>query len=1286
MKLHARTISAAIAAACAATAFVHAAFASNQKKAAPEDWQNAEVFRINKEKAASYAKLYDTFDDALNGADSPYEASLDGKWKFTFSGCPALRPVNFYNEYFDVSKWGEIEVPANWESQGFGTPNYTNIKYPFKSNPPRVMDKPDNPLFTNYARNNRNPVGSYRREFTLPANWSTNNVFVKFDGVSSAFYLWINGKKVGYSQDSRTPAVFDISKYVRRGKNSISVEVYKLSDGSYMEDQDFWRLSGIYRHVTLFKRPDVFVRDFFNRAGLENNYKDGTLQTDIDLKNTLKTDEDISLNLTLLDADGNRIFRTEYNATAKGAQETPCKISFPAKRDVKRWSAEEPNLYTLVTELSREGKSVFQAVKVGFRTVERKNGQILVNGLPVLFKGVNRHEHNPSTAQFVTKQDAREDIEMMKKFNVNAIRTSHYPDAPEFYELCDEMGMYVIDEANVEIHDYYLWGGGSIDDKRMDPANWRNAILDRAQNMVMRDKNHASIVIWSLGNESTPTESFANATNWIHKFDSTRLVHFNPDYDVKFADMYSGMYHTPESAKEFVENHNRGEDAKKIPYIWCEYSHAMGNSCGTLGRYWDLIRSEPTVQGGFVWDWKDQGLNKNIPPLVNVSDSACDARDIRVFPHQFNREPMRGVSVVATPGLFEESAKAFTIALTLSERGSVKQQIAYNEGNFKVSKQLVPVKIPETEILAEQGGFFSLAFRQKRTAIEFRLFDGQKWETLTAQLGTPADINNLEIAATAGEGSMRLFVNGKPVATKSMFRCETFGSGEPLVLAPKDKRSAMVAQSFGGAIDRLVVCATAKKAGFSSADDAVCNIDFRQYTQTPRSGTFFAYGGDFADFPNDYDFCCNGLVKPGNTPSPQTAELFKVYQNIHTKIVDFKNGSAVIEIFNENFFRDLSYVGGNWALECNGVEVASGKFDTLGIPAQKSARRAIELPQVSAKGELSLRVSYIENGNSKNFIPKGREVAWDQFALSGKFEATDTSLMPAEPLSAKSEGGILKIGNSLFEAKFDISKGTLIGYAKDGEDLLVSALKPELVRPFTNNDRGGRLEKDLHSYEGAYYMMACRDFKWNATESKATVSATLALPETQTSVSVKYTVTNSGAVFVESAFFFDPAKPAPMRAGFAVRVNNKLDTRSWFGMGPVENYADRSRGAWLGRFENKIDEAFFRYVQPQDSSNLTGVRSITLKGADAKNVLTFETLCEPFEAGTYPFLYADIQQAQHPYEMPDRGITTFTISAMNSGVGGNISWGPSGLPYPEDSVKTGKTYNLSFVIFGTQNN
>ncbi len=600
------------------------------------DWEDNHVLQINREPARAYFIPY-------GEKKGDRMISLNGEWRFRWTKRPEERIKDFYRIDYDANGWETLEVPANWEVNGYGTPIYVSAGYPFKIDPPYVMKEPKKD-WTTYVE--RNPTGQYKRTFNLPSAWKSGQTFLRFEGVMSAFYVWVNGKKVGYSQGSMEPSEFNVTKYLKSGENQIAVEVYKYSDGSYLEDQDFWRFGGIHRDVLMYHTPDIRLRDVAVRTTQEKGEWRLAINPQFAVYNG-ETGEEYRLVATLM--DGEKVVGCDSVATNEtlDLEHKASRMNewFPQRgyRKFERmvisvdkpklWTAESPQLYRLIMEVrGLDGKTIENVEQwIGFREIRIRNGELLVNGEAIKIRGVNRHEHDPRLGRVMTEERMKQDLRLMKEANVNAVRLAHYPNVPRWYELCDSMGMYVMDEADCETH--------GLRGTLASTPDWAEAFLDRAIRMAERDKNHPSVIFWSLGNESGYGPNHAAMSAWLHEFDPTRPVHYEGaqgDPDPSTVDVISRFYPRvmqeylnpgiPEgSDKERAENarwerlleiagktndHSTwvGSDGGPRPVLTSEYAHAMGNAMGNFKEYWDEIKSNPRMLGGFIWDWVDQGI------------------------------------------------------------------------------------------------------------------------------------------------------------------------------------------------------------------------------------------------------------------------------------------------------------------------------------------------------------------------------------------------------------------------------------------------------------------------------------------------------------------------------------------------------------------------------------------------------------------------------------------------------------------------------------------------------
>ena len=576
------------------------------------EWHDLQVNEINRLPLHTMHFAYDPNDFPGTGAEyldkkkSMNYLSLEGTWKFNWVANADERPTDFYKTDLDDSKWNNIQMPGNWEMLGYGQPEYVNVGFAwrghFDQQPPAVPTKD-------------NHVGSYRREINIPSNWDGKRVIAHFGSVTSNIYLYVNGKFAGYAEDSKVAAEFDITPFLKKGKNLIAFQTFRWCDGSWCEDQDFWRLSGPARENYLYARSkDHRLLDVRVETDLKNNYKDGYLNI------TAKVQGNTLAYFGLYDPDGKEVIVTGTDNVKNGVAKYQLRV-----KNVRKWSAETPNLYTLVVSPIQNGGMYLPyeivQVKVGFRKVEIKNKQFLVNGQPVLLKGANRHEIDPDEGYNLSEQRMIQDIMMMKRMNINAVRTCHYPDDPRWYDLCDKYGLYVVAEANQESHGFQYG-----DDAAAKKPEFAKQIMERNQHNVSMFFNHPSIVTWSLGNETVMGDNFLKAYKWIKEQDKTRPVQYEQARRGEGTDIFCPMYYPVAASEKYAKDPN-----SPMPLIQCEYNHTMGNSGGNLSDYWDLIRKYPILQGGFDWDFVDQALHRNI------------VKPMSILPYKMNNEELRKI-------------------------------------------------------------------------------------------------------------------------------------------------------------------------------------------------------------------------------------------------------------------------------------------------------------------------------------------------------------------------------------------------------------------------------------------------------------------------------------------------------------------------------------------------------------------------------------------------------------------------------------------------------------------
>ena len=1192
------------------------------------DWENEQVVGIHKETPHNTSMPFSSSRMAVKGdrMASPWCRVLNGDWKFHWSPDPDSRPVDFYKTDYDVRRWNKIPVPSNWQFQGYGIPLYTNMTYPFCKDPPRVMGAPP-ANFTNFK--NRNPVGSYRHTFKVPSDWEDRQVFIVFDGVDSAFYLWINGEKVGYSEDSRTPAEFNITKYLQPGQNTLAAEVYQYSDGSYLEDQDFWRLSGIFRDVYLYSTTQVRIRDFFVKTDLDEQYKDALLTVEAELFNY--TDEATSCSLTakLLDAKGKSVAAITANgAIAAGANKfsPSIKIANPAK-----WSAEAPNLYTLVLSLNDDkGKTLeYQSSKIGFRKSEIKGGQLLVNGKPIYIKGVNRHEIDPDTGHTLSRESMIQDILLMKQYNINTVRTCHYPDMPQWYELCDKYGLYIIDEANIESH-----GMGYGPESLAKQPTWLKAHLTRTRAMVERDKNHPCVIIWSLGNEAGDGPNFEATSAWIKHRDPSRPVHYEQAGEKAHTDIVCPMYASIEHLVRYAQKE------QTRPLIQCEYSHAMGNSVGNFQDYWDAIESHKHLQGGSIWDWVDQGLRKKSEPTYTLREQSA-AKLIaqlngKIEDGPANVKALRGWLVLPTAVPLDIAGKALTLeAWVLPSKDDADHGPIVGKGDNQYMLKLI-------------GG--------NRQA-KFFIYDNT-WVTVRADLPAEAYGQWTHLAGVYDGNVLSLYINGKLAATQPHVGAIA-GSAYPVSVGTNSQAQN---RFFNGLIGKARVYNTALSAerlnqiDAKPSSDAVLWLDFADceiLENKTQKDWFWAYGGDFGDQPNDNNFCCNGLVQPDRKPNPHLNEVKKVYQNIKVIADDLAAGKVTIK--NKYFFIPLDFVEGMWEVAQNGHVVQSGSLGVIPVEPLQTKTVTIPFTTPHAAGEYYLKVSFVLKTDMP-WAKKGHVVAWDQFELPVSVPTSAAPALAMPDVKMQDNDGTIAVQGKGFTVSFNKQTGVIDSFVYKNKPLLAVGLTPNYWRAPTDNDIGNKMPNRCGIWKNAGPNRQTLDVKAvQLTPQAVRVTVKAKLDAKETALDTVYTVYGSGDVLIHQTLTPGSDLPELLRIGMQAEMPGEFKTMTWYGRGPWESYWDRKTGAAVGVYTADVYKPDHIYVRPQENGNKSDVRWVTWTNARGLGLMAAG---EPLiNASAWPCTMADLEWARHINDVPSRDNVTINIDYQQMGVGGDNSWG-----------------------------
>ncbi|AQS66679.1 glycoside hydrolase family 2 TIM barrel-domain containing protein [Streptomyces pactum] len=1219
------------------------AHAAGRRAAAGEapEWNDFGVFRLGTEPPHTTLMPYADVRAALAGdrTRSPYRLSLDGTWKFACADRPEDRDADFHRTDTDDGDWETIPVPSVWQLHGHDFPIYLNITYPY-SGPNGLGEDPRPPA----APTRYNPVGQYRRTFTVPRDWDGRRTFLHFEGVKSAHYVWINGELVGYDEDSYTPSEYDITDHLKRGTNQIAVEVYRYADGDWLEDQDMIRLSGIFRSVYLYSTPAVHLRDFKLDTPLNGTYTDAELAVTASVRAygdghagryTVETQ--------LYDARGHAVWSRPLEQSADlgtaGAGQDVTVRAAKAVPKPRLWSAEHPHLYTAVLRLRDPAGKVAETLshRVGFREFALKDGLMRINGEPVSFRGTNRHEMHPARGTALSREDLVEDIKIIKRMNMNSVRTSHYPNNPLWYELADEYGLYLVDETNLETH-------GIRDEYPGDHPDWTEACVARAQNMVHRDKNHASVVIWSLGNEAGGGSTFTAMHDWIRSYDPTRVIQYEGDDRPGISDIRSEMYDSPQRVEQ------RAKDTSDTrPYVMIEYSHAMGNSNGNFKKYWDIVRRYDVLQGGWIWDFADQSLYTPVPVRTLLTETGPAALRGEILATRGGLDRDKGLSGGT---VFErDDSLDLTDSLTLE---------AWVTPHYTGHHQPILAK-----------GDTQYALKQTDRRLEFFIHSGGQW--ITASWTVPDDWTGREhhIAGVfdADAQALTLYVDGTVRATRTTDRRPSRNTA-PLALATDADTQT---REFSGTIRRARVYARALGAtelasdGRGPGDDGV-RFWFDAATvkageKRPKDKRFLAYGGDWGDNPNDGAFVADGIVTADRGHTGKATEVKRVYQAVNAARTP-GGGPGAVTLTNEYLFTGLREFDGRWSLVADGKVVRRGKLTRgqldVAPRSSKDITVPVRLPGDAGPGtEYFLELSFTTK-ESTPWAEAGFEVARQQLPVEADGpDVTPVRLESVPALRHDDRDEDVRISGRGFSVTVDKRTGTISSYEARGNRLLTSGPAPNFWRAPTDNDKGNGQHTRNQTWRDAGARRKVTDVTVRALGEKAVeISVAGTLPTTvESTYTTTYTVFGNGEIKVDNTLHPGAANlPYIPEVGTLLFLPRRLDRLHYYGRGPEENHWDRNTGTDVGLYSGTVAEQWTPYIRPQENGNKTDVRWIALTDRHGVGLLASG---EPLlEANASFFTPEDLSAGvRHDYQLTPRDEVVLRLNHRQMGVGGDNSWG-----------------------------
>ena len=1156
--------------------------------------------------------------------------SLNGKWKFYLANTPEGTPKTFFTPNFDDRKWAEITVPSNWEMQGFGDPLFRNVAQPFHANPPFIPRE-------------YNPTGSYRRSFSLPTNWKGKRIYLRMEKTASASFVWVNGQEVGYNEGAQEPAEYDVTPFLRAGKNTIAVNVYKYSDGVYLEAQDYWRLAGIFDDVWLFAKPEVHLFDWHATTDLDENYQNAKLNIQFTLNNQSKTNQSgYKVRTSLLDAN-NKLVQTFTSDAVQISSGNKQQISASALvQNPKKWTAETPNLYHVTMELINANGKTEEVItgRIGFKETEIRHQVFYLNGKPIKLNAINSHMQHPDLGHTMDEATIRKDFEILKQFNINCVRTCHYPPVTKYLEIADEYGMYIIDETGDEAHaTEYL----------CDKSEWEPMYRERVRRMVLRDRNHASILFWSAGNESGEGTNICAVIDEGRKYDNTRNWMYGGNAFAHTCEEIIGpRYPTPFELKTQVGMVPESVDAR--PSFMDEYLSVAGNAGGGLDEYWDVIYQYPRIMGGAIWDFVSPGLREPIRKLNDASKnnvaSHIMGRAKLVAGHEGKGIDLNGhdqwVELYQDKNT-EISGNELTISMWVFPRDLMSRGgTLLTKGNYQFGLQQI-------------GG----------ESLDFYIYTSKK-ESVRATLPKNWLQNWHQVTAIYNGKSIELYIDGDKLAEKPLTgNIRNF----PFPICIGKNAETHGQQTSGYLCDAIIdqVCIFPKAIAINElktittelkSNAALC-LDFEQ---EQNEGEFFSYGIGARTY---------GSIWPDRRVEPEMWQIKKSAQPIS---VQWKNAANMeIEVQNRHFFSNTNAYDAQWNLEEDGKSIASGKFEVDIAPeAKKTVHLPIEKPLIKAGASYLLTVSF-HLKSATQWAPKGFELTWNQLEMPWTVPAVaEKATNNTDSLKTTDTEQQLLVSGKDFEYTFAKANGKLQSMKYMGKELLKQAPQLNVWRAPLANEQDDWTYYYVNVYpktEGyglsvatAWYSIGLDKIKYKNESFKVEKSCKniivtvreAALLGNQDNAGFEnemiYSIAPDGEITLSHSI--NPNGKMPMtlpRIGTKWMFDGTLQQVDWFGRGPQENYPDRKTGYRIGRYKTTIDEMFMPYLLPQDCGLRTDNKWVTLAGKDGIGIEF--SADKPFNFNCYNYTTENLSKAKYTYQLVKSDSVTFNFDYQTTGVG-----------------------------------
>jgi beta-galactosidase len=1192
--------------------------------------ENTSVFELNQEEGHSVIIPYKNTSDALAAIKSRSTGylSLNGTWKFFYSDIPEGVPAGFFREGFNDSSWDTINVPSNWEMKGHGDPLFRNVKTPFPPNPPFIPRE-------------YNPTGSYRRTFTIPSGWKGQEVFLRMEKTASASFVWINGKEVGYNEGAQEPAEYNITKYLKQGKNTIAVVVFKYSDGYYLEDQDYWRLAGIFDDVWLYAVPGTHISDWYATTDLDPEYRDAILDLQVTVRNLLTvSSNELYVRSVLYDPQKKEVKTLNSEKFILGAGNIKTVNLMENVQDPAKWSAEYPNLYSLSFELFDASGKIIEAAagRIGFKETEIRNQVFYLNGKPVKLNGINSHMQHPTLGHTMNEATIRKDFEILKKFNINCVRTSHYPPVNKYLELADEYGIYIVDETGDESHATEF-----VSAKK----EWEQMYRERARKMVLRDRNHPCILFWSAGNESGEGDNICAVIDEGKKYDKTRYWMYGGNaFSHKCEEIIGPRY--PQLSDLITKVFLVPDSIDPRPSFLDEYLAVTGNGGGGLDDYWDLFYRYLRSMGGAIWDFVSTGITEKVRSIKDASPNNVQVnimgRAKLVQGHSGKGIDLNGhdqwVEVYRDNAL-EIGGNKLTLTLWVMPR-----KLSYSSGT-----------------LITKGNWQFGINQEGKDSLRFYITTRQRY-SVSAKLPANWENNWHHVAAVYDGKAIYLIIDGaesnkKPVMGNIRNTPFPVNIGRDAELHGQETTvyicDAVIDQA--GIFTDVISPELLMKPNDEIRRKASLWLDFEEEN---TEGEFFSYGIGARTY---------GAIWPDRRPQPEMWQIKKSGQPFSVKMIDAGNG--LIEITNRYLFTNISDLVTEWSLLQDGTVIQSGEIG-INLPPQKNARVMIPFkkPEIVPGKHYSLIVSFLQK-EKKPWADKRYEIAWEQFELPW-FVKLITVKEAGARLNISESGSTSEISGNDFSYTFDRSSGELVSIKAKGRELIRQGARANFWRaPLANEtDEWTWWSSNTKHRTDGYGRQAAEEWYASGLDrlQKTLTDFGISLGDQNTIIVTtgnvmtlgtgrgsfinrfRYTINPDGEMTIDHSVVPNGDMPSWLpRVGVEWLLDNSLQNVGWFGRGPQENYPDRKSGYKTGVYRSTVGEMYEPYLIPQDYGLRTDNHWVRLTDNNGAG-LEFRSDAL-FNFSAHPYSTENLTKSLYTYQLHPADCITFNLDYATSGVG-----------------------------------